>query len=110
VTLDKKGKVLALAEKRGGTIPDNGIILQGIGKGADWLRLHAKVGSKLYIKQLIKTAEGKPLKLTKTTNIVSGGSILLKDGKAVVDATAEGFSWSESPFYYNFSYVDTREL
>jgi exopolysaccharide biosynthesis protein len=102
VTLDKDGKVIALDEKRGGTIPDQEIILQGIGKGADWLRLHAKVGSKLSIKQSVKTAEGEPLKLTKDTNIVSGGPILLKDGKPVIDATAEGFHWSESPFYYNF--------
>jgi exopolysaccharide biosynthesis protein len=102
VTLDKEGKVVAVAEQRGGTIPDEGIILQGTGKGADWLRLHAKVGSKLYIKQLIKTAKGETLKLTKNTNIVSGGPILLKNGKPVVDAYAEGFSWPESPFYYNF--------
>jgi exopolysaccharide biosynthesis protein len=102
VTLDKEGKVIAVAEQRGGVIPEEGIMLQGTGKGADWLRLHAKVGSKLYIKQSVKNAEGEPLKLNKNINIVSGGPILLKDGKPVVDAYAEGFHWSESPFYYNF--------
>jgi exopolysaccharide biosynthesis protein len=102
VTLDKNGKVLSVAEERGGTIPEEGTLLQGIGKGADWLRLHAKVGSKLKIDQEVKTADGKPLKINKQTSIVSGGPILLKDGKPVVDATAEGFNWSESTFYYDF--------
>jgi hypothetical protein len=42
--LDASGRVTALREGRGGTIPPDGSVLSGTVEGADWLRTHAQPG------------------------------------------------------------------
>lgn len=102
VTLDKTGKVVSIAEKRGGRIPKDGAVLQGTGTGAAWLRRHAKVGAKLKISHEIKTSDGKRLTTNNKMSAISAGPILLKDGLPLIDATAEGFNWPSSTLFYDF--------
>jgi len=102
VALDSKGTVVEFRDHRGGSIPRNGSVLSGTGDAADWLRTHAKVGTKIKVNTSI-LADGSPLHSDKTTGIVNGGPRLLRDGKIDITAMSEGFHWPENPeFFYRF--------
>jgi hypothetical protein len=102
VALDSKGKVIEFRDHRGGSIPKNGEVLSGTGDAADWLRTHAKVGTKINVNTSI-LANGSPLRIDKTTGIVNGGPRLLGGGKINITAMSEGFHWPENPeFFYRF--------
>jgi hypothetical protein len=102
VALDSKGKVMEFRDHCGGSIPRDGSVLAGTGEAADWLRAHAKVGTKIKVITSI-LADGSPLHIDKTTGIVNGGPRLLRDGKMDITAMSEGFHWPENPeFYYRF--------
>lgn len=100
--LNKSGKVMEIRTTRGGAIPNDGMVLSGTDEAADWILEHARLGMKVAVSNEI-TADGKPMKVKKTTNIINGGPRLLKDGKISINTVAEGFHWKENPeFYYRF--------
>jgi hypothetical protein len=98
--LDASGRVIDLRESRGGTIPENGSVLSGMGDGADWLRAHARPGAAVVVKTRI-SADGAAL--AGKTGVVNGGPRLLSGGSVDITAYAEGFVWPDDPeFYYRF--------
>ena len=102
IVLNESGEVVDIRNQRGGDIPSSGSVLAGTGEAAQWLLDHAKTGMNLQVKSDI-IADGKPLKLEQTTNIINGGPRLLENGKISINAVEEGFHWEEDPgFYYRF--------
>jgi hypothetical protein len=100
--LDATGKVVEVRNQRGGSIPKDGIVLDGTTDAADWLRAHAKVGGKININTSV-LANRTPLPIDKTTGVINGGPRLLHGGKLNITAFAEGFHWTDNPeFYYRF--------
>lgn len=103
VTLDRFRRVVEVRGSHGGTIPVDGLVLEGIGAGADWLRAHATVGERITISTDLR-ADNRPLPVRKTTGIVNGGPFLVRDGQVLVDAYAEGFVHPGDPgFYFAFA-------
>lgn len=69
----------------GGPIPANGSVLVADALAASWLRRHAPPGTRLLTQwKLDQPAQ----------ELISGGPILLEDGKIRIQAQSEGFAWS----------------
>ena len=103
VTLDRRGRVEQVRDERGGSIPADGRVVEGIGGGAAWLRAHAQVGQRLRITTDLR-ADGRPLPLRAGTGIVNGGPYLIRDGAVSIDAWNEGFVHPNDPgFYFAFA-------
>jgi len=102
ITVDRHGRVIHLAPRRGGNIPAGGQVLEGIGAGASWLQAHAHLGQTLAVGSSLR-ADGRPLRLTPHTGVVNGGPFLVRRGDASIDAFHEGFVHPADPgFYYAF--------
>jgi hypothetical protein len=100
--LDAAGRVTALRDPRGGPIPVGGSVLSGTGDGADWLRTHARPGRRVDVRLGVRSAAG-PLPLRRSLGIVNGGPRLLRAGRQVIPARAEGFVWNDSAeFFWRF--------
>ncbi|MGP4009761.1 phosphodiester glycosidase family protein [Streptomyces sp. 4N124] len=87
--LDASGRVREV-RPRGGTVPEGGSVLAGIGEGASWLRTHATPGSQLKVRQRILDERGHELALGPRDDIVNGGPELVRDGKVAVNYAADG--------------------
>jgi exopolysaccharide biosynthesis protein len=71
------------------------VVLAGTGDGADWLRTHARLGSRVAARTSPRGGGG--------TDIVNGGPRLVDNGRTAINAFAEGFHWPENPeFFYRF--------
>lgn len=93
VTLDADGRVTAVRESRGGSVPARGTVLQGTGTEARWLRTHARIGARLTVRDRVSDADtGAALPLTAKTSVVNGGPLLLRDGQSVLDPVRDGWS------------------
>jgi hypothetical protein len=93
------GKVTAL-RARGGAVPANGQVLQGIGSGATWLQEHAKVGTVLRVhEQVTNDDTGRTLPIGPQTSILGGGPWLVRDGRIDVDAAKDGIAHPTDPSY-----------
>jgi Phosphodiester glycosidase len=100
--VDGRERVVALREPRGGAIPAGGSVLTGTGDAADWLRAHARPGSRVRLRTQLRGERGR-LPLGPGLGILNGGPRLLRDGRADVTAEAEGFDHPDDPgFYYAF--------
>ncbi|MGI5292235.1 phosphodiester glycosidase family protein [Nonomuraea polychroma] len=93
VTLDGRGVVVAVRDGRGGVTPARGTVLQGTGKGAQWLRDHARRGEHLTLRRSIVDAErGASQPVRPQTSIVNGGPLLLRHGAVALDPVRDGWS------------------
>ncbi|MBV7694248.1 phosphodiester glycosidase family protein [Streptomyces sp. TRM70350] len=93
VTLDADGRVTALRDSRGGSVPARGTVLQGTGTGAQWLRAHAPIGARLTVRSTVVDAEqGTALPLTAKMSVVNGGPLLLRNGQTALDPVRDGWS------------------
>ncbi|MGW2353847.1 phosphodiester glycosidase family protein [Actinacidiphila glaucinigra] len=103
VVLDAHGIVLSTGA-RGGSVPERGTVLQGTGASAAWLTEHARTGRRLVVKEVVRDAEGRQVRLGRGDGIVSAAPTLVEDGRVHIDAAAEGtldpldlsfgFAWS----------------
>ncbi|MFD5112163.1 phosphodiester glycosidase family protein [Streptomyces sp. NPDC058391] len=103
VVLDATHHVVS-AGPRGGTVPAGGSVLQGIGAAADWLSAHSRKGERISVREDIRDTAGRRVELGSRDSIVSAAPTLVKNGRADIDATAEGtldpldlsfgFAWS----------------
>jgi hypothetical protein len=117
--LDRHGRVIELRGTRGGAIPAGGSVLAGTGDGADWLREHARPGTRVAAQGWLEADHGDRARAapaaptsggpkiavrgTARIDIVNGGPRLLRNGRPAINAFAEGFHWPENPeFYYRF--------
>lgn len=93
VTLDGSGTVVSAKPSRGGPIPPEGRVLQGIGDGAKWLRKHAEVGADLDLRQRVADAEtGERVAVRAGTSVVNGGPLLVDDGQVRLTPVRGGWS------------------
>lgn len=103
VVLDAHGTVLSTGA-RGGSVPERGTVLQGTGAAATWLTGHARTGKRLVVREIVRDAEGRQVKLGPGDSIVSAAPTLVEDGRVHIDAATEGtldpldlsfgFAWS----------------
>ncbi|MEU6753631.1 phosphodiester glycosidase family protein [Spirillospora sp. NPDC046719] len=101
--LDASGRITELRESRGTAIPAGGRTVQAIGTAADWLRAHARPGTRLAISERVLD-HGRPVRLDPRTSILGAGPQLVRDGRVWVDAYADGLvhTGSDQSFYYNW--------
>ncbi|MFF0199903.1 phosphodiester glycosidase family protein [Streptomyces sp. NPDC005017] len=92
-TLDAAGKVTAVRSVRGGAVPAGGMVVQGTGSGADWLRAQARVGALLTLRRSVADVDtGSGVALTSRTSVINGGPLLLRNGQVVLDPVRDGWS------------------
>ncbi|WP_432011177.1 phosphodiester glycosidase family protein [Streptomyces cucumeris] len=89
VVLDADGRVVS-AGARGGTVPDGGSVLQGIGTAADWLTARGRPGQRIALTETIRDTSGRRVRLDDDDSVVSAAPTLVEDGRIAVDAAAEG--------------------
>lgn len=106
VVLDASGRVVSTGA-RGGRVPAGEHVLQGIGRAADWLSAHARLGNRIAVNEVVRDAEGRRLALD-DDSIVSAAPTLVRDGRIAIDAAAEGVV---DPEYTSFGYAwaDVRQ-
>ncbi|MEV7521012.1 phosphodiester glycosidase family protein [Streptomyces sp. NPDC091371] len=86
--LDRDGWVLEVRKPAGGPVPENGSTLYATGSGVDWLRSHARTGSRVTRSVRMNDAVGLPV-AGRVDTAVGGRYRLLKDGvSALGDAAA----------------------
>jgi hypothetical protein len=77
-------------------------VLTGTGGAADWLREHARPGTRLRIGTEVRD-ERRHVAVEPGLGVVNGGPRLLRGGRPDVTADAEGFDHPGDPgFYYAF--------
>ncbi|MFE1442556.1 phosphodiester glycosidase family protein [Streptomyces sp. NPDC058739] len=93
VTLDAAGEVTAVRASRGGAVPARGTLLQGTGSAVEWLRTHARVGTRLTLNRAVTDATtGARVPLTSQTSVVNGAPLLLRDNRTALDPVRDGWS------------------
>ena len=98
--LDAKGLVTALSNTAGSAIPAGGQVLQGIGKGAQWLSANVTVGATISIERRLTNGSNQPIVLAPGVWAVNGGPTLLVDAAEVAsEHAAEGWGNSNIPGY-----------
>ncbi|MEU9448850.1 phosphodiester glycosidase family protein [Streptomyces sp. NPDC048277] len=117
VVLDRRGVVVSRGD-RGGSVPAGGSVLQGTGSAADWLTEHAEVGRRLELREVVRDASGRQVRLGPDDSIVSAAPTLVEDGRVHIDAATEGtldpldlsfgFAWSNVRQPRTLAGVDRR--
>ncbi|MET8506456.1 phosphodiester glycosidase family protein [Streptomyces sp. NPDC004787] len=74
------GTVRGLREPATGSMPRGSRVLYGIGAGADWLRAHARPGSRVTASTTLRDLDGAPVP-GRVESAVGGGARLLKGGE-----------------------------
>ncbi|MFD9408821.1 phosphodiester glycosidase family protein [Streptomyces sp. NPDC059989] len=86
--LDRDGRVVEVRKPAGGPVPEKGSTLQATGSGAEWLRSHARTGSRITRSTRMNDMAGLPV-AGRVDTAFGGRYRLLKDGaSALGDAAA----------------------
>ncbi|MFE7226120.1 phosphodiester glycosidase family protein [Nocardioides sp. NPDC057577] len=107
VVLDDDDLVTAVGT-RGGTVPEGGSVVQGVGAAGEWLAAHATVGSRLPVAESVRDATGRRVPLTPRTSIVSAAPNLVTDGRTDIDAAAEGVI-DPADLSFNYAWAEIRQ-
>ncbi|NGN92068.1 sporulation protein [Nocardioides sp. KC13] len=107
VVLDEDDVVTAVGA-RGGTVPDGGSVIQGIGGAGEWLAARARVGSSLPVAESVRDADGHRVPLTPDTSIVSAAPNLVTDGRTDIDAAEEGVI-DPADLSFNYAWAEIRQ-
>jgi phosphodiester glycosidase len=94
--LDAHAKVTAL-RPRGGAVPADGSVLQGIGDGAAWLNAHARPGTRLTLDKRVTDDHGHPVRFDPSDSVVGGGPWLVRDGRIWINAAHDGLVHPDDP-------------
>jgi exopolysaccharide biosynthesis protein len=111
VTVDGDGRVAAVRDSRGGPVPAEGLLLQGTGNAATWLRERAAVGAPLDIREeVVDAGTGRVLPMSAETSVINGGPLLLRNGVLELDPVRDGWSpraiaGSDRAMFYNEWYL-----
>ncbi|MFT2721905.1 phosphodiester glycosidase family protein [Deinococcus sp. A31D244] len=92
VAVGSDGNILSVQEKRGMTIPREGMTVQATGEAGAWLKNLAQAGVPVTLMTTLTESSGQVIPLNTGTDIVNGGPTLVKSGKALSDYAAEGWS------------------
>jgi len=87
VVLDAHGTVVS-ARDRGGSVPADGSVVQGIGASASWLAGHAAVGARLALDEQVRDAASGAR--VQPDGIVSAAPVLVRHGRLAIDGDTEG--------------------
>ncbi|MEV0620176.1 phosphodiester glycosidase family protein [Nonomuraea sp. NPDC050404] len=103
--LDARGRVTAVNDTRGASVPAGGSTIQAIGDSAAWLLGHAKVGERLRVSERVEDSRGRRVALTRDTTILQVGPTLVRDGRISVNAAADGLirEGTDQTFTYNWA-------
>lgn len=96
--LDRDGRVIALREDRGSSIPPGGSVLAATGEEALQLQRRLQIGEHVVLRQRLR-ANGSGVRLT-GLDVVNGGPGLLRGGRTRITAFGEGFVHLDDPFFY----------
>jgi hypothetical protein len=106
VVVGPRGTVRWAGPRRGGPVPARGLVIQGIGAAATWLRRHARAGRHLAVRERLADRRGQPVPLRHGMSIASGAPVLLSGGHLAIDGAAEGVTDPKDP---SFNYAWARE-
>lgn len=107
VVLDRHGTVLSVGA-RGGAVPTDGSIVQGIGDSANWLAAHAQAGHPLAVSERVTDPTGRPVPLARGVSIASAAPVLLENGISAIDAATEGVV-DPSDLSFNYAWGQIRQ-
>jgi hypothetical protein len=106
VDVGPRGTVHYAGPRYGGPVPARGLVIQGIGAAATWLRRHARAGRHLTVGERLTDRRGQPVPLRRGMSIASAAPVLLSGGRFEIDAAAEGVTDPRDP---SFDYAWARE-
>lgn len=89
--LDGSGAVTGVRSPAGGSIPDGGRTLVGIGEGAAWLHQHARRGEKLTVSSGLVESDGTRVRGS-AVSVFGAGPALVRSGRVWINARANGVS------------------
>jgi hypothetical protein len=87
--VDRTGSVVEGHTTLGAAPPNGGYVLQGLGRNARWLWMHAEPGTKLHIKKRL-FAGGEEIPLSRNVSVIEGGPTLSATNLTAT-AAEEGF-------------------
>ncbi|MGO4804193.1 phosphodiester glycosidase family protein [Arthrobacter sp. 2MCAF15] len=104
VAVDSHNIVTSVAEPRGMAVPAGGHTVQATGTDTARLRALAPLGATLKIGTGLLGQDGKTLRTDKSTSVVNGGPLLVKDGQEHVTAKRDGMVHPDdgNSFYYGW--------
>lgn len=108
VSVDSHGTVAAVSDTRGTAVPAGGHTVQATGSGVAKLRALATVGAKLNVDTGLLGQDGKALALAKSTTVLNGGPVLVKDGREDVTARRDGFVHPNDGNSFFYGWVHKR--
>ncbi|WP_405150538.1 phosphodiester glycosidase family protein [Sphaerisporangium sp. NBC_01403] len=107
VVLDAKGRVESVGD-RGGSVPPGRTVLQGTGAAAGWLTAHAVVGERVSVKEEVRDADGRQVRLGRGDSIVSAAPTLVEDGRIHIDAATEG-TVDPADLSFGYAWANNRQ-
>nr|WSY48802.1 phosphodiester glycosidase family protein [Streptomyces sp. NBC_00886] len=107
VIVNASGQVVS-AGARGGQVPANSHVLQGINHAADWLTAHAKAGQPIELTETVRDSTGRRVQLNGHDSITSGAPTLVKDALINIDADAEGVVDAQYP-HFGYAWANVRQ-
>lgn len=99
VTVGPRGTVHYAGPRRAGRVPAGGVVVQGIGAAATWLRRHARPGRHLAVRERVTDRSGQPVPLRPGLSIASAAPVLLSRGHFAIDGAAEGVTDPRDPAF-----------
>lgn len=100
VVLDARGRVVAVAGQRGGSVPSGGRVLQATGNLAPRLLRLAESAHRLTINSTLFDSRGHAVHPSSHTSIVNGGPQLVRDGRIDVTPQRDGMVHPGEPSWY----------
>jgi exopolysaccharide biosynthesis protein len=94
------GIVTELRARTGGTIPSEGMLIQGIGSEAAWLTSNVHVGARLRFEVNVSDVQGKPVRFDSNDFAVNGGPGLVASGKPEIRPNADGLVHTDDPSFF----------
>jgi hypothetical protein len=98
--VDKSGTVIELRARTGGTVPPEGMLIQGIGSEAAWLTSNVHPGAKLRLEINVRDAQGRPVPFDSNDFAVNGGPGLVVGGHSEIRPVADGLIHPDDPSFF----------
>ncbi|MFF9087533.1 phosphodiester glycosidase family protein [Streptomyces sp. NPDC014991] len=107
VVLDASGRVVSVGP-RGGRVPADGRVLQGIGRAAGWLAAHAVPYGRIRVDEVVRDTRGGRVTLHGDDSVVSAAPTLVRNGRIDIDAAAEGVV-DPADTSFGYAWADMRQ-
>jgi exopolysaccharide biosynthesis protein len=97
--VDTSGIVTAVRNRTGGTVPPDGMLVQGIGAEATWLIENVHVGARIRFKVNVTDARRKQVNFDSNDSAVNGGPGLVVGGRVEIRPVADGLVHPDNPSF-----------